>query len=139
MSTKTPAQIAREKDIKNKLSSGIKEEFTQRNFPWYQGVALKGGVGSVLGYCAGVFAKQISDVLIWWGGISFSLLGFLHYAQYITINFKKIDADIFHLFAKAMKNEEGGFMRNIKKFMLHTVPMMTGFSAAFYHAWENHH
>ena len=131
-------QEKKQQEIRDKLNKGIKDEFVQRNFPFYQSIALKGGVGSVLGYCSGVFAKQVSNILIWWGGISACFLGWLHWTNYITINFKKIDADIFHLVAKVSKQEEGGFMRNIKKFITHTLPLMSGFTAAFYHAFENH-
>ena len=101
---------------------------------------IKAGAGSILGYAAGTFAKQVSDILIWWGGISTVFLGWLHYCEYIKINFKKIDADIFHLVAKVAKDDEGGIVRNIKKFITHSLPLMGGFAAAFYSAfYEGHH
>ena len=94
-----------QKDIRDKLDNKIKEVMVQRQFPWYQGMALKGTTGSVMGYAAGVFAKQISEILIFWAGVGGATLGFLHWAKYITIHFDKIDADILHVRAKA---EEGG-------------------------------
>ena len=33
------------------------EIHAQRNFPLMQGIGLKAGIGSILGYCAGIFAK----------------------------------------------------------------------------------
>ena len=123
--------------IRSKLGQGIKDEFVQRNFVWYQGMALKGSMGSLLGWMAGRFWKQFSDVLAWWGGIAGIFLGWLHWCDYIKINFRKIDADILHLVAKANKSDEqGGFVRNIKKFFVHTLPLCTGFTAAFYYALE---
>ena len=49
----------------------------QRHFPFYQGMTLKSGAGALIGYCAGTFAKQISQVLIWWAGLTGSFLAFL--------------------------------------------------------------
>ena len=50
-------QDLKQKEIKAKLEKGVEKEFVQRNFPLYQGVLLKGGAGSIMGYCAGRFAK----------------------------------------------------------------------------------
>ena len=98
-------QDQKQKEIRDKLNQEVRKQMTQRHFPWYQGMALKGTTGSVMGYAAGVFAKQISEILIFWAGVGGATLGFLHWAKYITIHFDKIDADILHVRAKA---EEGG-------------------------------
>ena len=103
----------------------------QRKFPWYQGMSLKAGTGSVLGYCAGVFAKQISDVLIWWAGISAAALAGLTYAKYITIHFDKIDADIFHLVAKAEEGGENSLKAKAIRFVTHHMVLITSLSGAF--------
>ena len=99
-------KAAQEKKVKEILERGIQREFVQRNFPIYQGMPLKAGAGSILGYCAGTFAKQVSKVVIWWSGLALSFLGFLNYAEYIKINYRKIDADIFWLVAKARAGGE---------------------------------
>ena len=109
---------------------------TQREFPLMQGVALKGTMGSVLGYCAGTFAKQVSQILIWYAGLTGSLLGWLHWTQYITINFKKIDADIFHLVAKA-QDPNNTWVKSMKKMITHYLPLMGGFSSSFYYAFKH--
>ena len=132
-------QEKRQAEIRNKLNSNIQQQMTQRNFPFYQGMLLKAGAGSVLGYCSGIFAKQISNIVIWWSGIATVFLGWLHWTNYITINFKKIDADVFHLIAKVQKNEQMGTFRNLKKMITHVLPLLGGFSASFWAAFDGHH
>ena len=67
----------REKEIKAKLDSNIKDRMTRRVFPWYQGMALKGTAGTVAGYAAGLFCKQVTEILIFWSGLAAASLGFL--------------------------------------------------------------
>ena len=64
-----------------------------------------------------------------------SFLGILSYLDYIKINWKKIDADIFHFFTKAKDGKIGAF-EWIKKQLFHTLPLMGGFSASFYYAFQ---
>ena len=46
-----------QQEVRDKLNQGIRTAMVQRHFPWYQGMALKGTAGSVMGWAAGVFAK----------------------------------------------------------------------------------
>ena len=110
-------------------------EHIQKNFPLMQGIALKSGMGSVMGYITGNFAKQISDIMIFYAGCATTFLIGLNYMDYIKINWKKIDADIFHLVARA-KNDEFGLFSKMKKFMIHTVPLITGFAGGFQYGFE---
>ena len=97
-------------------------------------MALKGSTGSVLGYACGAFAKKVSQVLIWWGGLAFSFLGWLAWCQYISINWRKIDADVFNLVAKA-NDPKTGFVDKTKKLITHHLPLWGGFMAAFKYAF----
>ena len=55
--------------------------------------------------------------------------------DYIKINWKKIDADIFHMVARAKEGGEKSFMSKIKKQITHTLPLMGGFMGAFYYSF----
>ena len=98
---------------------------------------LKAGIGSILGYCAGTFAKQNSKIFIKWIGIAVSFLAWVNYAKYITINWRKIDSDIFHSVAKSRKRGDTSAWARLHKFITHTVPLMTGASAAFYYGFKH--
>ena len=98
---------------------------------------LKGSVGAVLGYCAGTFAKQVSKILIWWSGIAITFLGWLNYAEYIKINWRKIDADIFWLVAKAREGGETSLWAKVQKFITHTLPLVASASGAFYYGFKH--
>ena len=52
-------------------------------------------VGSVTGYMSGRFARMVTDWAIFYAGMGILLVGGLHYLQWITINWKKVDEDIF--------------------------------------------
>ena len=95
-------------DIPDYNNDGVIDEkdyiiHQQRQFPFAQSVALKGGAGSIMGYCSGMFAKQVSRIIVFWAGCATTFLAFLSWCDYIKINWKKIDADVFHLVAKATK------------------------------------
>ena len=137
MSDDQAKQAAEQKRIKDALDRGIQKEFVQRNFPIYQGMPLKASVGGVLGYCAGTFAKQMSKILIWWSGLAMSLLGFLHYADYIKINWRKIDADIFWLVAKAREGGQESLYTRAQKFVTHWLPLVSSISGAFYYGFKH--
>ena len=94
-------------------------------------MSLKGTTGSVLGYAAGVFTKQISEILIWWTGIAGATLGFLAYAKYITIHFDKIDADVFHLVAKAEEGGDDSLKAKAQRFLTHHMVLLGSMSGAF--------
>ena len=70
-------QDSEQKRVKDALDRGIQREFIQRNFPLYQGMPLKAGAGSIMGYCLGTFAKLLSIILIWWIGCCILFLAFM--------------------------------------------------------------
>ena len=108
----------------------------QREFPLMQGIALKGGMGSVMGYCVGTFAKQMSQIVIYYAGLTTVLLGWLQWCQYIKINWRKIDADIFHFVTKA-QDPNNTMTKYIKKMISHYLPLLGGFSSAFYYGFKH--
>ena len=124
-------QEQKQKEIRDKLNQEVRKQMTQRHFPWYQGMSLKGGAGSAIGYCAGVFAKQVSEILIWWAGLAGATLAALSYAKYITIHFDKIDADIFHLVAKAEEGGDQSLKAKAQRFVTHHMVLLGSLSGAF--------
>lgn len=109
----------------------------QRNFPFYQGMLLKYGAGSLLGYFGGIFFRQVSRILLFYAGMASSFLAWLHWADYITINFRKIDTDIFHLVSKVQDSEQRGYLRDFKKMVTHVLPLVGGFTVSFWYAFVN--
>ena len=97
---------------------------------------LKCGAGGLLGYCIGTFAKILSIIVIWWIGCCIVFLAWLQYAGYITIHFKKIDADIFWLIAKAREGGETSMESKMKKFVTHYLPLTASFTGAFYYGFK---
>ena len=75
----------------------------QREMGVLQSIGIKGSVGGILGYCSGSFAKQVSRIVIFYAGCASLFLTVLSFCDYIKINWKKIDADIFHIIAKSEK------------------------------------
>jgi len=51
--------------------------------------------GMAMGYCVGYFIRKTSQKLAFYGGISLMSLALLAKMEYITINWKKIDQDLF--------------------------------------------
>ena len=74
---------------------------------WAQ-IGGKATVGTLMGYMAGNFLKQISDEAILYGGMATILIGGLHWMRWITINWKQIDADVLHLVERAKVSKENG-------------------------------
>ena len=122
--------------LENKDNSTLenKLENIQNELPFVRSLLLKSGAGSVLGYCCGVYAKQVSKILIFYAGIGSTLLAWLSYCNYITINWKKLDSDIFHIVAKA-KNDRN-FKQMFSKFFTHTLPLLGTFVYGFKWGFE---
>ncbi len=64
-------------------------------------VSSKGIMGGMMGWIAGRFAKQISDIAIFYAGLGLFLIGGLTWMQWITINWTEIDKDLLGLYVKA--------------------------------------
>ena len=97
---------------------------------------LKAGAGSILGYCLGTFAKLVTIVLIWWIGLAVLFLAWLNYMKYISVHWRRIDADIFWLVAKAREGGEESTQAKVKKFVTHYLPLTAAFTAAFYYGFK---
>merc|ERR1712127_1015255 len=99
-----------------------------------QGVlfASKGLIGTITGWIMGRFLKQITDQAIYYLGLGCSLIGTLHYMQWITINWSEIDEDLLHLRDRVKKaNEDKGLVQKVKRFVMRTAPLLTGFGVGF--------
>ena len=100
---------------------------------FFKGLATKGSLGTMAGYMAGRFCLNISDVLIWYGGLTGLFLGGLHWMNWVTVNFEQIDADVTHIVYKAKEAaEESGFMVKIQRFISRAMPLLAGLSGGFY-------
>ena len=53
------------------------------------------------------------------------------------INYQKIDADIFHLVAKAKEGGENSLENRVKKFITHALPLVGSGVSAFYYGFKN--
>ena len=102
--------------------------------PLWAAMTGKVTVGSIAGYAAGNFMKQITDEIILYGGIATLLLGGLHWMRWITINWRQIDADLLHIVERA-KARDQGLMARVKRFIQRTAPLLGGFSAGFYYGF----
>ena len=70
-----------------------------------QGLGFKTSAGSIFGYVAGTFAKQMSQQFIWYIGLGSSMLGALWLQGWVQFNTKKISKDLTSVVKRA-KNEE---------------------------------
>ena len=59
--------------------------------PMWAAMGGKLSIGSIAGYMAGNFLKQVSDEMIMYSGMAVFLVGGLHWMKWITINWKQID------------------------------------------------
>ena len=100
--------------------------------PLWAAMGGKLTIGSVCGYMAGNFFKQISDEAIMYGGCAAILLGGLHWMRWITINWKQIDADCLCIWNRAKARGEQGLFAKMKRFVVRTAPLLGGFSAGFW-------
>ena len=78
-----------------------------------QGVlfASKGLIGTMTGWIMGRFLKQITDQAIYYLGLGCTLIGTLHYMQWITINCAEIDEDLLHVYDRAKQvNKDKGLV-----------------------------
>ncbi len=85
---------------------------TKQQMPVWAQFGGKLGIGSIAGYMAGNFLKQISDEAIMYSGMAVFLIGGLHWMRWITINWRQIDADVLHVYERAkVKGEQGLFQK----------------------------
>ena len=106
--------------------------------PLWLGMTSKVSVGSIAGYMAGNFIKQITDRAIFFMGIGVLMVGGLHLMQWITINFKKIDEDLLHLVQRARNSaQDNGLVQRIKRMLIRTAPLLVGFGAGIYYGFEH--
>ena len=103
---------------------------------WAQ-MSGKLGIGSITGYMAGNFIKQVSDEAIMYTGLAVILIGGLHWMRWITINWKQIDADMLGLWERVKAKGEDGLFAKMKRMVLRTAPLLGGFSAGFWFGFTN--
>ena len=63
--------------------------------PYYFGMPIRSLFGMAMGYCVGHFVRKASQKLAFYGSMGIMALGLLAKMEYITINWKKIDSDLF--------------------------------------------
>lgn len=74
---------------------------TLTDAPLWAQLSGKVTIGSVFGYMMGNFLKQITDEMIFYAGLSASLIGGLAWMRWISIEWKQIDADLLHIYNRA--------------------------------------
>lgn len=58
---------------------------------------LRSVVGSVVGFCVGVFVKQLTRKIMYYLGLGFVSIALLCWLDYVKINWNKIDEDLYYL------------------------------------------
>ena len=92
--------------------------------------------GSVAGYMTGRFARIVTDWAIFYAGLGILFVAGLHYIEWITINWKKIDNDVLQLAAEAQATaDNSGLTARFKQMLIKTTPLMVGFATGFYIAF----
>ena len=95
-------------------------------------VGARGFFGTIAGYMSGRFCHQISDVAIFYTGLSMIFVAGLAWMEWVTINWINIDHDLLNLYHYVRKNaEEISRTERFKKFMLRASPLLLGFSGGF--------
>ena len=64
------------------------EDKDLNEMPLWAKLSGKMTVGTITGYMAGNFCKQISDEMIMYSGMAVILIGGLYWMRWVTINFK---------------------------------------------------
>eukprot|EP00347_Sterkiella_histriomuscorum_P007680 403347985 len=118
--------------IANQQSVG----FAGQGVPFYFGMPMRSIFGGGMGYIAGALAKEMSKKIMMYSCFGFMTFYMLSKFDYITINWKKIDHDVFYLVFKT-NSSESGFVKFIKRTFTHVLPLISGFGAGFYFAWKN--
>ena len=84
-------------------------EQNNNEIPTWARFSGKLGIGSLVGYMAGNFLKQVSDEMILYSGMAGLLIGGLHYMRWITINWRQIDSDLLQVVEKVKHAGQEGF------------------------------
>lgn len=118
------------------MSSDLKEE-KKPKMNTLMLMSSKGVIGGVSGYMLGRFTKQITDIAIFYAGLTVLLVGGLNWMHWITINWSEIDEDLLHIYdrAKTVAKDKGLFAK-FKRFILRTAPLMIGFGTGFHLAFS---
>ena len=114
-----------------------KQEDQGGKMPLWAKVSGKLTVGSIAGYMAGNFFKQITDEMIMYSGMAVILIGGLHWMRWITINWRQIDKDVLGLVQRAKVQNERGAFEKVKRFLIRTIPLLGGFGTGFYYGFTN--
>ena len=99
-----------------------------------KGGAFKGTVGTVVGYIAGNFTKQVSDLAIFYAGAGGMFVGILWYVDWIKIQWNHIIDDCKHAVVGA---KEWAGHHKIMNFMTQTLPLMGGLTYGFWYGFEH--
>ena len=92
----------------------------------------KSMIGGVSGWMVGRFCKQISDIAIFYCGLTTLLIGGLNWLNWISINWAEIDEDCLHLVQRGKKAaHDKGLVQKMKRFVMRTAPLLVGFGAGF--------
>jgi uncharacterized membrane protein (Fun14 family) len=105
--------------------------------PFYFTIPLRSGFGAFTGFFAGMFAKELTRTLVFYLGLGISTIALLNYYKYITINWKKIDEDLFNFVTKKRTRKDVNRLTEyVKRFFTHVLPISAGFFGAFYYAFK---
>lgn len=98
-----------------------------------QRASWKASAGSVFGYCAGTFTKQLSKELIWNFGLCSSMMGIMWWHGWIIFDFEEMQRDLTYVAGLA---KETAMSSRVKHLLLYMSPLLAGFSGAFYYGFK---
>lgn len=104
--------------------------------PFYFGMPMRTLFGTAMGYCLGRFVKQISKKLGMYASFGFLTFAMLSKLRYISINWKKIDSDVYYLIFSTGEAQMS-LLRYLKRTLTHVMPLLCGVGSGFYYALKN--
>ena len=97
-------------------------------------IGFRSWMGCLFGYSCGTFAKQMSQRVIWYSGLTSCMLAMLMVKGWISINWSKIGQDFKRLVTRA-RNEH--WFQKVINAILQLLPLFGGFAGAFYYGFKH--
>ena len=97
---------------------------------------LRSIIGSVMGYCAGEFLKRFTKKIAAYSTGAMILIGTLAYANWITINWSKIDKDLISIVFRGTRAATA-LTCYLKRMLTHFIPLAGGFYIGLRYALGN--
>ncbi|CDW87223.1 UNKNOWN [Stylonychia lemnae] len=118
----------------NEIEQNVQKQL-QTYLPYYAGMPLRTLFGTAMGYCMGLYIKQVSQKIAIYSGLCILGLSILSKLRYISINWGKIDSDVHYLVFQTAEQQKS-IINYIKRLLTHVLPLCSGLGAGFYYAFK---